>query len=261
MDRGRGVYWKLLAPSGYTPPPPLHSPRPHSGPTHGSHPFPSIRPSLLPPSRPHMELSGGEKFSVRLAFPVLRLGSRNYQSSFTGEWRGLSDDHTHTHDKTITTNWVSPTTCCILSPSARIQRLTSATKHWCGQSVKARVTRAAVELVGGRRWFAFSFFFSPSLAITKRVLEEDKRTKRKTPEVAGDVADDDKEDCPTARDKRARLTMNKIEKESEPGEFTNHEEEVCLCVGVGPHLGALSPATVSEPPRHPRSSRPNSFSG
>lgn len=89
-------------------------------------------------------------------------------------------------------------------------------------------------------------FFSPSLAITKRVLEEDKKTKRKTPEEAGDVADDDEEDCPTARDKRARLTMNnKIEKESEPGEFTNHEEEVCMCVGVGPHLGALPPATVS----------------
>lgn len=109
------------------------------------------------------------------------------------------------------------------------------------------------------RLFLFS---SPSLAITKRVLEEDKKTKRKTPEVAGDAAHDDKEDCPTARDKRARLTMNnKIEKESEPGEFTNHEEEVRFCVGVGPQLGALSPATVSEPHRDPRSSRPNSLSG
>lgn len=96
-------------------------------------------------------------------------------------------------------------------------------------------------------------------AITKRVLEEEKKTKRKTPEEAGDVANDDEEeeDCPSAHDKRARLSMNnnKIEKESEPGEFTNHEDEVRECVGVGPHLDALPPATVSEPHRDPRPSR------
>lgn len=44
------------------------------------------------------------------------------------------------------------------------------------------------------------------------------------------------------------MNNNKIEKESEPGEFTNHEDEVRECVGVGPHMGALPPATVSEPP-------------
>lgn len=51
------------------------------------------------------------------------------------------------------------------------------------------------------------------------------------------------------------MNNNKVEKESEPGEFTNHEDEVRGCVGVGPHLGALPPATVSEAARDRRRSR------
>lgn len=62
--------------------------------------------------------------------------------------------------------------------------------------------------------------------VKKRVLEEKKkRAEQKRKAIRGE---EEEEECPSERGKRPRMNNNKIEKENEQSEFTNHEEEVRL---------------------------------
>lgn len=163
---------------------------------------PPCRP--LPPSLPDEERRG-EKFACgAVRRTLISFSNRNPPEKliFQGMARNI---------------WVRTTSSRLFLSLLKKKNPNISTFHWCSQKWwEAPVSRTAAD------------YLSVGGLVKKRVLEEKKkRAEQKRKTIRGEE-EEEEEECPSERGKRPRMNNNKIEKENEQSEFSNHEEEVRL---------------------------------